>query len=125
MFHIEAIPDYNIEIITTTTGVAHDAQIPHTGVMAINPAMTHHTDCTADHLQTEAHHITPEIEATHIHVHPIYPHDKIHIGHTYTPVDHKANHITRRMPEGVQKINTWITIALMTILATQERRQVI
>ena len=30
MIHIEAIPDHNIGIIATTTGVAHDTQIPHT-----------------------------------------------------------------------------------------------
>ena len=30
MIHIEAIPDHVIWIITTTTGVNHDAQTPHT-----------------------------------------------------------------------------------------------
>ena len=97
---IKAVPDHDIGIITntTTTGVAHDAQIPHTGVMAIDPAMTHHIDQTTDHPCIEAHHITPEIEATHIHIHPTNPHDEIHIGHTHTPLDHKANYITRRMP---------------------------
>ena len=99
IIHIEATSDNNIGIITTTTGVAHDAQIPHTGVIAINPTMTHHLDHTADHPCTEAYHTTPEIGATHVHIHPTNPHDMIHIGHTHTPVDHKANHITRRMPE--------------------------
>ena len=99
IIHIEAIPDHNIGIIATTTGVAHDVQIPHTEVIAINPALTHQIDHTADHLCTEAHHATPEIEATHVHVHPTNPYNRIHIGHTCTPVDHKANHITRRMPK--------------------------
>ena len=100
MIHIEAIPDHDIGIITTTTtGVAQDAQVPHTEVIAIDPAMTHHIDHTADHPHTEAHHTTPEIEATHIHIHPTNPHDEIHIGQTHTPVGHKANHIKRRMPE--------------------------
>ena len=97
--HIEAIPDHNIGIITTPTGVAHKAQIPHTGIITIDPTMTHHIDHTTEHLHIEAHHTTPEIEATHIHVHPTNPHDKIHIGHTHTPVDHKVNHITGRTPE--------------------------
>ena len=98
MIHIEAIADHDIGIITTT-GVAHDAQIPHTGVVVIGPAMTHHIDHTADHPHTEAHHTTPEVEAFHIHAHPTNPHDGIHIGHTHTPADHEANHITRRAPE--------------------------
>ena len=56
-------------------------------------------DHTADHLQTEAHHTTPEIETCHIHVHPTNLHNEIHIGHTCTPVEHEANHITRRTPD--------------------------
>ena len=96
MIYIVAIQDHNKGIITSTTGVTHDAQIPYTGVIAIDPAITHHIDHTAAHPHTEAHHTTPEIEATHIHIHTTNPHE-IHIGHT--PVDHKADHITRRMPE--------------------------
>ena len=61
--------------------------------------MTHHIYHTADHPHTEAHHTTPGIEATHIHVHPTNHQDKIHIGFTHTPVDHKANRIKGRMPE--------------------------
>ena len=61
--------------------------------------MTLHIDHIADHLQTGAHHTTPEIEACHIHIHPSNPYDKPNIGHTHTPVDHEANHITRRTPE--------------------------
>ena len=40
MIHIEAVPDHGIGIITNTTGVAHDAHLPHSGVIAINHAMT-------------------------------------------------------------------------------------
>ena len=99
MILLEAIPDHDIGIISTTTGVAHNTQIPHTGVIAINPTMTHHIDHTADHPCTQAHHTTPEIEAAHVHIHPTNPHGKIHIGHTHTPVDYEANHIKRKMPE--------------------------
>ena len=70
MIPIEAIPDHDIGIITATTEVAHDAPVPHTGVIAIDSTMTHHIDHTADHPCTEAHHTTPEIESTHIHIHP-------------------------------------------------------
>ena len=62
--------------------------------------MIHHIIPTADHLHTEAHHhTTPETEVTHIHIHPTNPQDGIHIGHTHTPADHEANHITRGTPE--------------------------
>ena len=61
--------------------------------------MTHHTDHTTDHLHTDTHHTTPEIEATHTHMYPTNFQDEIHIGNTYTPVEHKASHITRRTPE--------------------------
>ena len=96
---VEAILDQDIGILTIITGVAHDTQILHTGVIAIALTVTLHIDHTADHLCTGAHHTTPEIEAYHIHIHPTNPHNKPHIGHTHTPVDHKANHITKRTPE--------------------------
>ena len=96
---IEAILDHGIGILTIITGVAHDAQIPHTGAIAIDLAVTPHIDHTADHLHTGTHHTTPEIEACHVHIHPTNPHNEPHIGHTHTPVDHEANHITRRTPE--------------------------
>ena len=99
MIPIEAVLDHNIGIITTITGVAHDAQIPHTGVIAINLTVTLHIDHTADHPCREAHHTSPEIEATCIHAHPTNLHNEIHIGHTHSPVDHKVNHITRRSLE--------------------------
>ena len=99
MIHIEATLDHDIGIIATTPGVAHDAQIPHTGVTAIDPTMTYNIYPTADHLCTETQHTTPEIEATHVHIQPTNPLDKIQIGHTHTPVDCKASHITRRTPE--------------------------
>ena len=100
MIHIKAVPDHDIGIIATTTGVAHGKlQILHTGIIAINPAMAHHIHHTTDHPHTGVHHTTPEIEAAHNHIHPTNPHDEIHIGYTHTPGDHEANHITRRMPE--------------------------
>ena len=96
MIHIEAIPDHDIGIIATITGVAHNAQVPHTRVIAIDPTMTHHINHTTDHSCTEAHHHTnPETKVTHIHVHPTNPQDEVTIGHTHTPVDHDTNHITR------------------------------
>ena len=58
-----------------------------------------HIDHITDHLHTGIHHTTPEIEACHVQIHPSNPHDEPHIGHTHTPVDHKANLITRRTPE--------------------------
>ena len=82
--------------IAIITGVAHTPQIPHTGDIAINLTATLHIDHTSDHLHTEAHHTTPEIEACHVHIHHINPHDETHIGHTCSPVDHKANHMIRR-----------------------------
>ena len=100
MIHIEVIPGHNIGIIATTPGVAHDAQVSHTGVIAINLAMTHHIHPTTHHLHTEDHHhTTPETEDNHFHIHPTNLQDKVDIGHTHTPIDHKANHITRRTPE--------------------------
>ena len=47
---IEVIQYQDIGIIAIITGVAHATQIPHTGVIAIDLAMTLHTDHTADHL---------------------------------------------------------------------------
>ena len=96
MIHMETIPGHDIGIIATTPGVAHNTHVPHTEVIPINPAMTHHIDPTTDHPHTEgSHHTTPEIEVNHIHIHPTKPQDKIHISHTRTPADHKANNIKR------------------------------
>ena len=53
MIHIEATPGHDTGIITTTPGVTPDAHIPHTEITAINPAVTHHIDPTADHPHTE------------------------------------------------------------------------
>ena len=100
MIHIEAIPDHNTGIITTTPEAVHTAPVPHTGTTVIGPATTHHINHTTDHPHTEAHpHTTPEIEVTHACIHSTSHQDKIHIGHTHTSVDHKANHTTRRTPE--------------------------
>ena len=73
MIHIEVAPDNDIGITATTTGVAHDAQIPHTGVIVIDLTMTHHIDHTTDHQYTEAHYTTSETEVTHIHTHHTNP----------------------------------------------------
>ena len=94
--YIEAIPGHDIGIIATTPEVAHDASVPHTKIIAIDPIVTHYIDPTTDHPSTEAHHhTTPQTEVTHIHVHPTNPQDETHIGHTHTPVDHETHHITR------------------------------
>ena len=99
MIHTEAIPGHDIGTIATTTGVAHTTQIPYTRVIIIDPTVTHHIYHTTDHQHTEAYHTTPEIKVIHVHIHPTNPQDEIHIGHTHTPTGHKANPITRRMPE--------------------------
>ena len=95
-----AVPGHDIGIIATIPGVGHDAQGPHTGVIAIYPAVAHHIVPTADQPCTVSRHDTsPETEDAHASTHPTNPPDEIHIGHTNTPVDHKANHITRKTPE--------------------------
>ena len=100
MICIEVVPGHNIGIITTTPEAVHNAPVLCTGVTAIYPTMIHHTNHTTDHPHIEAHPpTTPEIDGTHIHVHLTSHQDEIHIGHTHTPVDHEANHITRRAPE--------------------------
>ena len=81
MIPIEAILDHDIGIIAIITGVAQDAPILHTGVIAIHLTMTLHIDQTADNPFTEVHHTTPMIEACCIHAHPTNSHGKIHIGH--------------------------------------------
>ena len=71
MNHIEAVPGHDIGIITTTQGVAYNAQVPQTGIIAINLTITHHINPTVDHLHMEAHHhTTPKTEVAHIHFHP-------------------------------------------------------
>ena len=95
MTHIKAAPGHDAGIITTTPGVAHNAQVPHTGVITIDPTTTHHINSITD----QAHPTTPEIEVDHIHIHPTNPQDEICIGHTCIPADHEANHITRGTPE--------------------------
>ena len=125
MIPVEAILDNDIGIIATITGVAHDAPIPHTVVIAIDLTVTLHIVHTVDYPCTEAHHTTPEIETCHVHDHPTNSQDEIHIGHTGTPVDHEVHYITRRSSEWKLKIHIQITIALMTILVTQDRKQTI
>ena len=94
------ILDYDIRIVAIITEAAHNAQILHTEVIAIDLTVTLHIDHTTDHPHTEAHHTIPEIEACQAHIHHTNPHDKTHIGHPHTPVDHETNHITRRTLEG-------------------------
>ena len=70
MTHMEAAPGYDTKIVAITPGVAHDAQVPHTGVTAIDPTATHHMNPTADHMHTDIPHpTTPEINIDHIHIH--------------------------------------------------------
>ena len=67
MTHIEAVPGHDIGIISTTPGVAHDAEVSHAGITAIDPTTTHHINSTADNLYAEVPHpTTPEIEVDHI-----------------------------------------------------------
>ena len=74
MICIEAVPGHNIAIIVTILGVAHNAQVPYTGVKATDPAATHCIDPTTDHPCTEAHlHTTPETKVMHVHIHPTNP----------------------------------------------------
>ena len=96
---IEDILDHDIGIVAIITGVAHNTQILYTEVTAINLTVTLHIGCIADHLHTETHHTTPEIEACGMHVHHKNLHDNTHIGHSHTPADHETNHITRKIPE--------------------------
>ena len=100
MTHTEATPSHDIGIITTTSGVAHNAHIPHIEITVINPTTTHHTNVTADHPCIEVPQLTtPEIVVDGIHIHHTNPQGEICIGHTHTPADHKANHISRRTQE--------------------------
>ena len=64
------------------------------------PTMTCSIGHTIDHPHTKPDpNTTPEIEATHVHIHPTNHQDEIHISHTHTPVDQEANHITKGTPE--------------------------
>ena len=51
--HVPYRGHHDIGMIVIITGVAHNAPIPHTGVIAINPIMTLHIDHTADHPHTD------------------------------------------------------------------------
>ena len=97
MIHTEAAPGHDIGIITAYPGVAHDAHAPHIDITAINPAMTHHTNLTADHPHIEVFQLTtPEIVVDHIHVHPTNLQCEIHIGHNHISAVQEANHTSRR-----------------------------
>ena len=100
MTHTEATSGHDIGIIATTLEVAHNAYAPHTEITAINHAMTHHTNPTADHPYIEIPQpTTPEIEVDSIHVHPTNHPGEICTGHIHIPADHKANHTSRRTLE--------------------------
>ena len=100
MTHVEAAPGHDTGIITTTPGVAHDADIPHTEITAIDPTMTNHTNPTTDHPHTEnLQPTTPEIEADPTHIHLTNLPGEICAGNIPIPADHKANHTTRRTRE--------------------------
>ena len=94
---IEATPGHKTGIITTTPEVAHVTHIPNTEIRAINPAVTHHINCTTDHPHTEASQpTTPGIKVDPFHIHPTNPPGEISTGHIHISVDHKVNHTTRR-----------------------------
>ena len=97
MTHTETTPGHNIEIITATPGVAHDAHSPHIEITVTDTITTHHTYLIADHPHIEVPQLnTTEIVVDHIYIHPTNPQGKFHTGHTHTPADHKANQTTRR-----------------------------
>ena len=74
MIHTKAAPSHDIEIITATPGVAHDAHAPHIKITAIDPTMTHHTNLITDHPHIEVLQLTtPDIVVDHIHIHPTNP----------------------------------------------------
>ena len=98
--HTEAAPGHNIEIITATQGVAHDAHIPHIEITVINPAVTHHTNLIADHPHIKVPQLTtPEIIVYHIRIHPTNPQGEICTGHIHISAGHEANHTSRRARE--------------------------
>ena len=97
MIQTEAAPAHDIGIFAVTPGIAHNAYTPHKGITVINHVTTHHCNLIAYHPHIEVPQLTtPEIIVDHIHVYPTNPQDKICIDHTHTPVDHEANHTTRR-----------------------------
>ena len=95
--HTKATPGHNIGIIAATPGVAHDAHTPHIGITAINPTSTHHTYLITDHPHMEVLQLTtPEIEVDHAHNLPTNLQGETHTNHIHIPVDHVANHTSRR-----------------------------
>ena len=97
MIHTEAILDHNIGIIAATTGAPHDAYTPPIEDTAIDAAVTHHTDHIADHPFIEVLQLTtPEIAVDHAHDHPTNLLCKTHTYCIHIPVDHEANHTSRR-----------------------------
>ena len=97
MTHIQATPGHDTGITATTPEVAYDVHAPHIEIKAIDLAMTHHTNPTADHPHTEVPQpTTPEIEVDPIQICPTNPPGEICTGHTHIPADHEPNHTTRR-----------------------------
>ena len=102
---IEAVPDHNIGIITIITGVAHQIPlkspgIPHNRSYGHQPChdltvnTPHRPHCRSSAHRSSSYHSRDR--SLSCQVHHTNPHDETHIGHTHTPVDHEANHITRR-----------------------------
>ena len=94
----EATPDCNKGMHTATTEIAQGDPIHCTEATVAKPAMTHHTDHTADHPHTTAHQVTTlRIMVDHVHAHPT---DHQHIIHTtedhavqgHTPTWESRNH---------------------------------
>ena len=126
MILTEATPGPNLGIISATPGVAHNAQAPHIEITAIDPAIMHHINHTADHPCIEVLQLTtPEIVVDHAHDHPTNLQGKTCTGHIHIPPDHEANCTSRRMQGWKSKIYMQTITALMNILVTQERRPTI
>ena len=67
----EATPDCNKGINTTAIEAVQGNPTQHTKATTTEPAMTHHTDHTADHPQTPTHQVCALRTAVdHIHVQP-------------------------------------------------------
>ena len=66
----QAAPDYNKGMGTATIEEAQDDPIQNTKDTVTDPAMTHHTGHTANHLHTTAHQVTAlRTIIDHIHIH--------------------------------------------------------
>ena len=95
--HTKVTQGHNSRIIAATTGAAHDAHTPPIEVTAIDLATTHHIDLITDHPHIEVLQLTtPEITVDHTHDHPTNLQGETHTDEVHMPVDHEANHPSRR-----------------------------